>query len=184
LPRSRHTRSVWLGSVLCSVITLSHVRWTRCVTDFVGVDTQVCGPSYTAGEHAPFGDVSRTTAVMSWLFKKKKVRTQTLFACSLGCERARMCVQGAGARSIARGVCWSKWPECGHAEMCERWPHIIVCGRGHGPPARDARMALRVRLGGCAALAWGLCAESSDVLLIVLLFPMMHTRSWQFMTCV
>jgi hypothetical protein len=75
------------------------------VTDFVGVDTQVCGPSYTAGEHAPFGDVSRTTAVMSWLFKKKKVRTQTLFACSLGCERARICVfKGPEQDQLQEGV--------------------------------------------------------------------------------
>ena len=75
------------------------------MTDFVGVDThpgQVCGPSYTAGEHAPFGDVSRTTAVMSWLFKKKKVRTQTLPAWL----SVRVWVEGEGSRGcVGQNAC-------------------------------------------------------------------------------
>ena len=122
----------------------------------------------TQRANTPFGDVSRTTAVMSWLFKKKKVRTQTLPAWLSVC----VWVEGEGSRGCVGQNAWP-WPE-----MCERWPRtphgIIVCGRGHGPPARAARMALHVRLAGCAALTWGLCVESGDVLLIVLLFPCTH----------
>jgi hypothetical protein len=72
-------------------------------------------------------------------------------------------------------VCWSKcMHDCSRGQRCVSVGGIIVCGRGHGPPARAARMALHVRLSGCAALMWGLCVESGDVLLIVILFPCTH----------